>query len=135
MPVMDIERFRAAGGEDIIIFNGPDEQYVSGRLIGADSGIGGTYAVMPELLLKAEEFVSSGNFDDARRIQRDINDIIIALCSLNGNMYSVAKEVLKLQGVNVGSVREPLEPVNGGDLDKVKDIKEMINHAIIKYQK
>ncbi len=135
MPVMDIERFRAAGGEDIIIFNGPDEQYVSGRLIGADSGIGGTYAVMPELLLQAEEFVSTGNFNDARRIQRDINDIIIALCSLNGNMYSVAKEVLKLQGVNVGSVRGPLEPVTGEDLNKIGEIKEMIENAIKKYLK
>ena len=82
MPVMDIERFKAAAGENFIVFNGPDEQYVSGRVIGADSGIGGTYAAMPELLLKAEEFVSTGNFEQARSIQRDINDIIIALCSL-----------------------------------------------------
>ena len=46
MPVMDIERFKAAAYEDFIVFNGPDEQYVSGRLIGADGGIGGTYGVM-----------------------------------------------------------------------------------------
>jgi N-acetylneuraminate lyase len=133
MPVLDIERFRAAGGDNIIIFNGPDEQYVSGRLIGADSGIGGTYAVMPELFLKAEEFVSTGNFDKARRIQRDINDIIILLCSLNGSMYSTAKGVLKLQGVNVGDVRAPLEPVSGEDLNKIEDIKTIIDNAILKY--
>ncbi|MDF2674712.1 MAG: N-acetylneuraminate lyase, partial [Clostridiales bacterium] len=111
----------------------PDEQYVSGRLIGADSGIGGTYAVMPELLLKADEYVSSGNFNGARRIQHDITDIIIALCSLNGNMYSAIKEVLKFNGVNVGSVRAPLEPVTGEDLNKVAEIKDMIDTAILKY--
>ncbi|WML50765.1 dihydrodipicolinate synthase family protein [Neobacillus sp. PS3-12] len=133
MPVMDIERFKAAGGDEFLVFNGPDEQYVSGRLIGADSGIGGTYATMPELLLKANEFVSTGNFADARKVQRDINDIIIALCSLNGNMYSVAKEILKLNGVNVGGVRGPLEPVTGEDLNKVKDIKAIIDNAILKY--
>lgn len=133
MPVMDIERFKAAAGEDFIVFNGPDEQYVSGRLIGADSGIGGTYAAMPELLLKAEEFVATGNFELARNIQRDINDIIIALCSLNGHMYSTIKELLKLRGVNIGSVRGPLEPVTGDDLDKVKEIKDMIDNAIRKY--
>jgi N-acetylneuraminate lyase len=133
MPVMDIERFKAEGGEDFIVFNGPDEQYVSGRLIGADSGIGGTYASMPELFLKAEEFVASGNFGQARKIQRDINDIIIALCSLNGSMYSVIKEVLKLRGVNVGSVRGPLEPVTGEDLSKIEGIKELIDKAILKY--
>lgn len=135
MPVLDIERFKAAGGEDFIVFNGPDEQYVSGRLIGADSGIGGTYAAMPELFLKAEEFVVSGNFKQAGEIQRDINDIIIALCSLNGSMYSVIKEVLKIRGLNIGSVRGPLEPVTGEDLNKIEEIKLMIDNAIIKYGK
>lgn len=134
MPVMDIERFKAVGGDDIIVFNGPDEQYVSGRLIGADSGIGGTYAAMPELFLKAEAFVSAGNFAGARRIQRDINDIIIALCSLNGSMYSVIKEVLKCRGVNIGSVRSPLVPVSGEDLNKIESIKDMIDQAIQKYE-
>ncbi|ALC89097.1 N-acetylneuraminate lyase [Bacillus sp. FJAT-18017] len=134
MPVMDIERFKAAAGDDFIVFNGPDEQYVSGRLIGADSGIGGTYAAMPELLLKAEEFVATGNFEQAQSIQRDINDIIIALCSLNGHMYSAIKELLKLRGVNIGSVRGPLEPVTGEDLNKVAEIKDMIDNAIRKYE-
>ena len=134
MPTMDIERFKAAGGEDFIVFNGPDEQYVSGRLIGADSGIGGTYSAMPELFLKAEEYVSSGKFQQAREIQRDINDIIIALCSLNGSMYSAIKEVLKLRGLNIGSVRGPMEPVSGEDLHKIDGIKDMIDQAIVKYQ-
>ncbi len=135
MPVMDIERFKAAAGEDFIVFNGPDEQYVSGRLIGADSGIGGTYGAMPELFLKAEEFVSSGNFEQASKIQRDINDIIIALCSQNGHMYAVIKEVLKLNGINVGSVREPLAAVTSEDSVKIKEIKEMIDQAILKYSR
>lgn len=134
MPAMDIERFKAAGGEDFIVFNGPDEQYISGRLIGADSGIGGTYGVMPELFLMAEEFVSTGQFLKAREIQRDINDIIIALCSLNGSMYSAIKEVLKLRGVDIGSVRGPLEPVMGEDLNKISEIAKLIDSAISKYR-
>ncbi|MBO0600633.1 dihydrodipicolinate synthase family protein [Sporosarcina sp. E16_3] len=133
MPVMDIERFKAATHDDFIVFNGPDEQFVSGRLIGADSGIGGTYGVMPELFLKAEEFVSTGNFTEARKIQRDINDIIIELCSLNGSMYSVIKEIYKLRGLNIGSVRGPLEPVSGNDLGKIEGIKNRIDKAILKY--
>lgn len=134
MPTMDIERLKAVGGDSIIVFNGPDEQYVSGRLMGADSGIGGTYGAMPELYLKAEEFVSTGKFEEARSIQRNINDIIIALCSLNGSMYSAIKEVLKLNGMNIGSVRAPLEPVSGEDLNKIKDIKDLIEKTISKYQ-
>lgn len=134
MPTMDIERFKTAGGEDFIVFNGPDEQYVSGRLIGADGGIGGTYGVMPELFLKAEEFVASGNFSEARNIQADINDIIIALTSLNGSMYDVIKQIYKLRGLNIGGVRGPLAPVTGDDLDKIEDIKQLIDDTINKYQ-
>lgn len=134
MPVMDIERLKTVGGDDIIVFNGPDEQYVAGRLMGADSGIGGTYGAMPELYLKAEEFVSTGKINEARNIQRDINDIIIALCSLNGSMYSAIKEILKLNGVNIGNVRGPLEPVSGEDLNKIEDIKKLIDNTIIKYR-
>jgi N-acetylneuraminate lyase len=134
MPSMDIERFKTAGGDDFIVFNGPDEQYVSGRLMGADSGIGGTYGVMPELFLKAEKFVESGDFNKARTIQSKINDIIIALCSLNGSMYSVIKEILRLRGVNIGGVREPLEAVSGDDLEKISEIKNMIDDNIASFE-
>ncbi|AHN21513.1 dihydrodipicolinate synthase family protein [Lysinibacillus varians] len=134
MPVMDIERFKATAGEDFIVFNGPDEQYVSGRIIGADGGIGGTYGVMPELFLMAEKFVSAGDFENARKIQHDINDIIVALCSLNGSLYSTIKEMLKLNGVYIGSVRAPLESVSGDDLNKIAGIKALIDNAIQKYK-
>ena len=54
MPVQDIQMFKDVKGDDSVVFNGPDEQFISGRLIGADGGIGGTYAVMPELFLAAD---------------------------------------------------------------------------------
>lgn len=130
MPVMDIERFKAAAHDHFIVFNGPDEQYVAGRIIGADAGIGGTYGAMPELFLQAEKLVAAGEFEKARSIQKVINDIIIALCSLNGSMYSTIKEVYKLRGLNIGSVRGPLEPVIGEDLSKIEAIKNQIDEAI-----
>ena len=133
MPVMDIERYKAAAHEDFIVFNGPDEQFVAGRVIGADSGIGGTYAVMPELFLKANDFIIKGDVVKAKQIQTDINNIIIALCSLNGSMYSAIKEVLRLNGINIGSVRKPLQPIVGEDLNKIEEIQTMINTAIEKY--
>ncbi|MBM9833000.1 dihydrodipicolinate synthase family protein, partial [Enterococcus faecalis] len=42
MPIQDIEIFRSLGGEDHVVFNGPDEQFLGGRLMGAAGGIGGT---------------------------------------------------------------------------------------------
>ncbi|MDQ9892902.1 dihydrodipicolinate synthase family protein, partial [Acinetobacter baumannii] len=43
MATQDIQMFKAEGGEDFVVFNGPDEQLVSGLAIGAQGGIGGTY--------------------------------------------------------------------------------------------
>lgn len=133
MPVMDIERFIAASNQKLIVMNGPDEQFVAGRLMGATGGIGGTYAVMPELFLKANAFLKAGDLQQARAIQSTINDIIIALCSLNGSMYSAIKEVLKLNGMDIGSVRNPLQPISGEALQTVKDIKKLIDDAIASY--
>ncbi|URN96722.1 MAG: dihydrodipicolinate synthase family protein [Candidatus Pristimantibacillus lignocellulolyticus] len=133
MPTMDIERFKKVGGDDVVVFNGPDEQYVAGRLMGADAGIGGTYGAMPELFLLANQFVQQGKFEEAKRMQSDINDIIIALCSQQGSMYAVIKEVLNRRGVNVGSVRGPLEGITNDDMASIDGIITMIDETIERY--
>lgn len=134
MPVMDIERFKAAAHDNFIVFNGPDEQYVAGRLLGAEGGIGGTYGVMPALFLQAEKFISNNQFSEAQIIQSEINDIIIALCSLNGSMYAAIKEVYKLSGIDIGDVRGPLASLSGDDALKVESIKKTIDETIAKYR-
>lgn len=133
MTVLDIERFKALGGNDFIVYNGPDEQYIAGRLMGADGGIGGTYAVMPELYLKAEKLVSSGDFVNARKIQNDINHIIFALFALQGNMYSGIKNILKLKGLNIGDVRGPMEKIYGEDFTSIQKIADTIDRTIAKW--
>ena len=133
MPTMDIERFKKVGGDNVVVFNGPDEQYVAGRIMGADAGIGGTYGAMPELFLQANKFLQQGKFEEAKRIQSDINDIIVALCSLQGSMYAVIKEVLNRRGVNIGSVRSPLEGITNDDHALIDDIIAMIDQAINRY--
>ena len=81
MPVQDIQMFKADAGDDYIIFNGPDEQFISGRVIGAEAGIGGTYGVMPELFLKMNELVKAGQLEAAMPIQYAANSIIYKMCS------------------------------------------------------
>ena len=53
--------------EDLLVFNGPDEQFISGLAMGACAGIGGTYAVMPELFLKVYEQFPEGQASAAPR--------------------------------------------------------------------
>ncbi|MDS5939785.1 dihydrodipicolinate synthase family protein, partial [Streptococcus pneumoniae] len=93
MPVQDIQTFVSLGGEDHIVFNGPDEQFLGGRLMGAKAGIGGTYGAMPELFLKLNQLIADKDLETARELQYAINAIIGKLTSAHGNMYGVIKEV------------------------------------------
>lgn len=130
MPVQDIQMFKQAAGPDYIIFNGPDEQFISGRVIGAEGAIGGTYGVMPELYLKLDEYVKAGRMEEAREIQYACNDIIYKMGSAHGNMYAIIKAILKLnEGLELGGVREPLPPLIDADMDIVKETAQMICNA------
>lgn len=134
MPVQDIQMFCAAGGDDYIVFNGPDEQFISGRAIGAEGGIGGTYGVMPELFLKLNALVIENKMEEARKLQYDINEIIYKMCSCHGNMYGVIKEILRInENLDLGSVREPLVALSEEDIPTVKEAALMIKTAIKKY--
>ncbi len=129
MPTQDIQMFKAEGGDDIIVFNGPDEQFVAGRAIGAEGGIGGTYGVMPELFLKCDELIKAGDLDKARKIQYAINEIIYAMCACKCNMYAAAKEVLRLQGIDIGDARKPLAGLKEESKPLAKNVYDMIEKA------
>lgn len=134
MPVQDIQMFKADAGDDYIIFNGPDEQFISGRVIGAEAGIGGTYGVMPELFLKMNELVKTGQLEAAMPIQYAANSIIYKMCSAHGNMYAVIKAILKLnEGFDIGSVRAPLAELTTEDMKIVEEAAQMIKYAKAKY--
>lgn len=130
MPVQDIQMFKDVKGNESVVFNGPDEQLVSGLAIGADGGIGGTYAVMPELYLKIKELVDDGKIEKAREIQNDVDRIIYEMCACHGNLYAVMKEILKDQGLHLGGVRKPLASVIEEDLPQIEKCKRMIKEAI-----
>lgn len=135
MPVQDIQMFKQAAGEDYVIFNGPDEQFISGLAIGAQGGIGGTYGAMPELFLKLEAYMKAGELGKARELQYAVNEIIGKLCSAHGNMYGVIKAVLKInEGLDLGGVREPLPNLTESDEDIVREAAQMIRSAKEKYQ-
>ncbi len=134
MPVQDIQMFKQTGGEDYVIFNGPDEQFISGLAIGAEGGIGGTYGAMPELFLRLEEYVKAGKIQKARALQYAVNEIIYKMCSAHGNMYGVIKEVLKInEGLMLGGVRKPLPSLIESDRAVVQEAAQMIRTAKEKF--
>ncbi len=134
MPVQDIQMFKAAAGDDYVIFNGPDEQFISGRVIGAEGAIGGTYGAMPELFLKMDELVREGELGRAKELQYAVNEIIYKMCSARGNMYGVIKEILKLnENLFLGGVRKPLPALVKEDMAVAEEAARMIRDAKEKY--
>ncbi len=127
MSVQDIQKFLYEGsrnGREFIVFNGADEQLISGLVMGAAGGIGGTYGVMPELYMKLFELFRQGELKQARSLQYDVDEIVYELCSGRGHMYALIKEVIRRrEGLDLGGVRPPLPGVDAED-------EEVIMHSI-----
>ncbi len=131
MPVQDIQMFHDEGA---IVFNGPDEQLLSGLAAGAIGGIGGTYGAMPELYMKIRELYLAGSMELGREVQNECCRIIYKMCSAKGNMYAVIKAILRRQGgPDCGGVRLPLAPMADSDEAIADECAAMIANAIAKY--
>ena len=137
MPVQDIQMWRdeaIKAGKEFVVFIGPDEQLISGLVMGAIGGIGGTYGAMPKLYIKLYECVKSGDLATALDIQNDCCRIIYKLCSGYGNMYGMIKETLRRLGCpDCGSVRAPLAELIESDYAIVDECVAMIQNALAKY--
>ena len=131
--VQDILRFRMAGGEDMAIFNGPDEQYLAGRMMGASGGIGGTYGYTPGLFLKLEELIRAGSIEKATALQREITRLIYEILK-TGSLYAAAKEVLRLRGVEIGDVRAPFLSLDEAEKTLVRKVYEQICQVLEQFR-
>ncbi|TBL75243.1 dihydrodipicolinate synthase family protein [Paenibacillus thalictri] len=118
----ELQQIKATGGENFVVFNGPDQQYLAGRSMGADGGIGSTYGMMPELFLKIEACYVRGNMAEAQRWQAKVNEIITDVRALG--LFGSIKEMIKLRGVDCGEPRRPLEPVKSGQYAELQRVYE-----------
>ena len=131
MPTQDIQMWIDEGA---MVFNGPDEQLISGLVMGAVGGIGGTYGVMPRLYVELYRCVKAGEMAKALEIQNECCRVIYKLCSGHGNMYAMIKETLrKLGGPDCGGVRAPLAQIADSDAPIVEECAAMIRAALAKY--
>lgn len=133
MPALDIQQFKKTVGRDKVIFNGPDEQLVSGLIAGADGGIGGTYGVCPKLYVAIYNATLNGDLKKATELQNLAIDLIENLCSGNGHMYALIKEIIKLRtNIDCGGVRNPLINITPSDIQIIKQTNSMIDDILKK---
>ena len=90
-----------------IIFNGRDEVFAAGLLMGAGGGIGTFYNLAPELFLRVYESACRGQWEEARRAQDQVNELIRII--LRFPMLSAVKTMVKWQGFDCGPCLAPRE--------------------------
>ena len=83
-----------------IVFHGSDEMLISGLIMGANGGIGGTYNVMPELFVQLYRHAQAGEWQKAKAVQDIINPVIAEL--LKYPLHDALKRVLRAQGYEAG---------------------------------
>ena len=126
-PVYLMERYKTAVNKDFVVFNGSGEQYLGGRMMGADAGIGGTYGCMPESFVALDDMINNGEYEKAKELQIKINDCIFSLLS-HASLYGAAKGVISIRyGIDCGDPRKPLLSV---DKEEVRYIAEKIERYV-----
>lgn len=123
--VHDLQQFKAIGGPRFHVFNGPDQQYLAGRMMGASGGIGSTYGAMPELYLKMESEFAKGNNAEALYWQFAVNEIIPQLHKA-GALAAIKAIIRSRSGIDCGSPRSPLPAITPETYPAVMELAETI---------
>lgn len=108
-----------------IIFNGRDEVFAAGLLMGAGGGIGTFYNLVPELFLRIYESACSGKWEEARRTQDRVNELI--RITLRFPVFSAVKTMLKWQGFDCGACLAPRENMSEASQLQLRTLLEENN--------
>ncbi|MEC0368983.1 dihydrodipicolinate synthase family protein [Paenibacillus chibensis] len=128
----ELQQYKETGGENFLVFNGPDEQFLAGRIMGADGGIGGTYGVMPELFVKLNTLFMENNIEEAQVLQTKINGIIKKLLGYP-SLYGACKHILSLRGIETGAPRLPLLPVQPEHHASLAELNREIEETVAQH--
>lgn len=114
-----LERLRA-DCPDAILYNGFDETFLAGQVMGCSGGIGSTYNVMPAKFQSILDAVGRGDIPAAARLQRSVNNVVDAM--LPGGVIPSLKTVLKAQGYDFGHCREPFTPLTESQRHRLLEV-------------
>ena len=97
----DLYKLSLLAAQGVTIFNGRDEVFAAGLLMGAAGGIGSIYNLIPGSFVRLFAAATSGRWESARKLQRRINQLIAVL--LEYPLIAAIKEALRSEGIECGS--------------------------------
>ncbi len=126
--LFEMQQIRARCGEEFLIFNGHDEIYASGALMGADGAIGSTFNIMAKLFVDMFQSASDGHWEQMPQLQAQANEIIANLARYDVIAYE--KFVAYLQGsLSNPTVRQPLQQLSAEQQAAIRQFYE--KHAVL----
>jgi len=124
----DLEQFKSVGGPSFLVFNGPDQQYLAGRVMGANGGIGGTYGVMPELFLEIERAFRANDLQTAQHWQVVVNYFITEMREIG--LFAAIKALIRMRDLECGEPRLPLPALQEQQKPRLHKLYEDIMEQI-----
>ncbi|OZU88086.1 N-acetylneuraminate lyase [Virgibacillus indicus] len=110
---------------DKLIYSGFDEMLIYGAISGVDGAIGSTYNIHGKLAKQIFDLVQKDEVAKAYEVQHVMNDIIEKVLELG--LYQTLKEVLKVKGIDAGTVKKPMSSFDPAKQEAVKKLVEDFN--------
>ena len=114
--------------EDVIVYNGYDEIFLSGLAAGADGGIGSTYNFMAEKFIAIRTLFEKGEVKKAQAVQQEANRVIAALIKLG--VMPAEKAALRLMGIDMGQCLPPFQQIEDEQVKWLEGILKE-NHCLL----
>ena len=89
---------------------GVDEMFLSGLAAGSKLMVGSTYNFMAQAYHRIQEAFIGGNMEHARALQYEAVEVVNLL--LEYGPMAAQKSIMKMIGLDCGTVRRPLEPLS-----------------------
>lgn len=100
-----------------VVFNGRDEVFAAGLLMGANGGIGTFYNLMPREFVRIYQLAGEGRWDEARALQQEVN--VVIRTTIQYPVFPAVKAILSWMELDCGaclSPRRALTPRQAGEL-------------------
>jgi N-acetylneuraminate lyase len=100
------------------VFNGRDEAFACGMLMGADGGIGSFYNIAPRLFVDLYDAARAGDWVKARTLQERINLLISIVLAYP--IFPALKRILEWQGISAGPCVAPRQALLPAQEDQLR---------------
>jgi N-acetylneuraminate lyase len=114
-----------------VVFYGTDEQVLAGLAMGADGGIGTFYNLVPEQFVRLYEMARADQWDAARKLQLQINELIAV--GLRLGVMPAAKLMMQRLGIDCGACiapRRQLTPAEIRQMDEMIAASEFLSSLL-----